>query len=110
LRAAAQIIAGNYVEGSLAVKRHLVRGTLAAEEARLLPFGLVRVHRTRLVNLNHAVAVEPRPSGDFALRMDTGETLVGSRRYKEAVARLRGSEVLRQVFVDDRCLFRVLVV
>jgi LytTr DNA-binding domain len=86
--------AGNYVEFSLAVKRHLVRGTLAAEEPRLLPFGLVRVHRTRLVNLNHAVAVEPRPSGDFALRMDTGETLVGSRRYKEAVARLRGSEVL----------------
>ena len=85
--------AGNYVEFSLAAKRHLVRGTLAGEEARLLPFGLVRVHRTRLVNLNHAVAVEPRPSGDFALRMDTGEILVGSRRYREAVGRLRGSEI-----------------
>jgi hypothetical protein len=84
--------AGNYVEFSLAAKRHLVRGTLAAEEAKLLPFGVVRVHRTRLVNLNHAIAIEPRPSGDFALRMDTGETLIGSRRYKEAVAGLRDSE------------------
>ena len=84
--------AGNYVEFSLAAKRHLVRGTLAGEEARLLPFGVVRVHRTRLVNLNHAVAVEPRPSGDFALHMDTGEFLVGSRRYKKAVAGLRGAE------------------
>jgi hypothetical protein len=82
--------AGNYVEFSLGAKRHLVRGTLAGEEARLLPFGLVRVHRTRLANLNHAVAVAPRPSGDFALRMNTGETLIGSRRYKQAVAGLRG--------------------
>ena len=82
--------AGNYVEFSLAAKRHLVRGTLAGEEARLLPFGLVRVHRTRLVNLNHAVAVALRPSGDFELRMDTGETLLGSRRYRQAVAGLRG--------------------
>jgi hypothetical protein len=83
--------AGNYVEFSLAAARHLVRGTLAGEEARLLPFGLVRVHRTRLANLNHVIAVEPRPSGDFALRMDTGEILIGSRRYKEAVAGLRGA-------------------
>ena len=82
--------AGNYVEFSLGAKRHLVRGTLAGEEARLLPFGLVRVHRTRLVNLNHAVAVAPRPSGDFAVSMDTGETLIGSRRYRQAVAGLRG--------------------
>ena len=84
--------AGNYVEFSLPAKRHLVRGTLAGEEARLLPFGLVRVHRTRLANLNHAVVVEPRPSGDFALHMDTGEILIGSRRYKNAVAALRGAE------------------
>jgi len=82
--------AGNYVEFSLAAKRHLVRGTLGGEEARLLPFGLVRVHRTRLANLNHAVAVAQRPSGDFELRMDTGETLIGSRRYRQAVAGLRG--------------------
>ena len=83
--------AGNYVEFSLAARRHLVRGTLAGEEARLLPFGLARVHRTRLANLNHAIAVEPRPSGDFALRMDTGEILIGSRRYRDAVAGLRGA-------------------
>ena len=82
--------AGNYVEFSLAAERHLVRGTLASQEARLLPFGLVRVHRTRLVNLNHAVAVAPRPSGDFVLSMNTGETLIGSRRYRQAVAGLRG--------------------
>jgi DNA-binding LytR/AlgR family response regulator len=52
----------------------------------------VRVHRTRLVNLNRAVAIAQRASGDFELRMDTGETLIGSRRYRQAVAGLRGMD------------------
>jgi len=52
---------------------------------RLRPFGLRRVHRTRLVNLDHVAAVEPRPEGDFILRMDSGELIAGSRRYREAV-------------------------
>jgi DNA-binding LytR/AlgR family response regulator len=77
--------AGNYVEYQLSGRAHLVRGTLSNEEERLLPFGIVRVHRTRLVNLKRVVAVEPRPSGDAALRLDTGETVVASRRYKQAL-------------------------
>ncbi|SDN77482.1 LytTR family DNA-binding domain-containing protein [Afipia sp. GAS231] len=76
--------AGNYVEFNLSVGRRLIRGTLAAEETRLKPFGLIRVHRTRLANLNHVVAVEMRAAGDFLLRMDNGDTIAGSRRYREA--------------------------
>jgi hypothetical protein len=83
--------AGNYVEFALPARRHLVRGTLAGEEARLSGFGIVRVHRTRLVNLAHVIALEPRPSGDFALRLDTGEVVTGSRRYKENLAALKGA-------------------
>ncbi len=74
--------AGNYIEYALAGRRHLIRGTLSGEEARLAPFGIVRVHRGRLINLGHAVMLEPRPSGDFTVRMDTGEVLSGSRRYR----------------------------
>jgi hypothetical protein len=77
--------AGNYVEFGLADKSYLIRATLAGEELRLRPFGLKRVHRTRLVNLHHVVAVEPRPGGDFDLRMDNGLIIHGSRRYKDAV-------------------------
>lgn len=83
--------AGNYVEFSLPEGRRLVRGTLAAEEARLKPFGLIRVHRTRLASLTHVVAVELRPAGDFLLRMDNGDTVAGSRRYREAVISLRNT-------------------
>ena len=81
--------AGNYVEYRLTEQRsHLIRATLQAEESRLAPFGVVRVHRTRLVNVRRIVALEWRPSGDFEVRLDTGEIVLGSRRFKAAVARL----------------------
>jgi DNA-binding LytR/AlgR family response regulator len=67
-------------------RRHLIRATLRAEEARLSSFGVARVHRTRLVNVKRMVAVKWRPSGDFEVRLDTGEVLAGSRRFKAAVA------------------------
>jgi hypothetical protein len=82
--------AGNYVEYSLADGRsHLVRGTLAATETELARFKLARVHRTRLANLDRVTAVELKPSGDFELTFDTGQTVTGSRRYRNAVASLQ---------------------
>ena len=79
--------AGNYVEYALTSgRRHLIRATLRAEEARLSSFGVARVHRTRLVNVKRMVAVKWRPSGDFEVRLDTGEVVAGSRRFKATVA------------------------
>jgi DNA-binding LytR/AlgR family response regulator len=79
--------AGNYVEYVMATgQRHLIRSTLQAEAARLSRFGIARVHRTRLVNTKRIVAVTWGPSGDFDLRLDNGETIAGSRRYKASVA------------------------
>lgn len=86
--------AGNYVEYSLADgANHLIRGTLAAAETELARFNLVRIHRTRLANLGRVTGVETRPSGDFELTFDTGQTASGSRRYKTAVAALDRREV-----------------
>ena len=79
--------AGNYVEYCMAGRRtHLVRGTLAAEEARLTKFNIVRVHRTRLVNLARVTGLKAGPNGDFELTLDTGQAVSGSRRYRDAVA------------------------
>lgn len=81
--------AGNYVEYVMATgRRHLIRATLQAETARLSSLGIARVHRTRLVNVKRIVAVVWGPSGDFDLRLDNGETIAGSRRYKAAVAHI----------------------
>ena len=79
--------AGNYVEFQLTGRRnHLIRTTLQAEALRLAPFGIARVHRSRLVNLKRVVALEWRAAGDFELRLDGGATFAGSRRFKAAVA------------------------
>lgn len=83
--------AGNYIEYSLANgTQHLIRGTLAATESELARFAIVRVHRTRLANLDRVSGVEFKPSGDFELTFDNGKTLGGSRRYRPAVASLGG--------------------
>lgn len=85
--------AGNYAEYRLGNGRtRLIRTTLAGEEALLRPFRIVRVHRTRLVNLDRVVEVVARPSGDFELRLDTGETVAGSRRYRAALDALGRQE------------------
>ena len=79
--------AGNYIEYSLANgTQHLIRGTLAATESELARFAIVRVHRTKLANLGRVSGVEFKPSGDFELTFDNGQTLGGSRRYRPAVA------------------------
>lgn len=83
----AVVSAGNYVEYGLASgKRHLIRATLQAEEERLRPLGFSRIHRTRLVNAARIRRVVGRPSGDFDVEMDTGESFAGSRRYRESLA------------------------
>ncbi|MCK1360432.1 LytTR family transcriptional regulator DNA-binding domain-containing protein [Bradyrhizobium sp. 199] len=81
--------AGNYIEYSLADgTQHLIRGTLAAAESELARFAIVRVHRTKLANLDRVRGVDLKASGDFELAFDNGQTLGGSRRYRPAVASL----------------------
>jgi hypothetical protein len=94
--------AGNYVEYCLADGRsHLVRGTLAAEEARLTKFNIVRVHRTRLVNLSRVTGLRTGPSGDFELTLDTGQAISGSRRYRDAVASIEALAADPAAFAGD---------
>ena len=83
--------AGNYIEYSLADgTQHLIRGTLAGAEGELARFAIVRVHRTKLANLERVTGVDLKASGDFELTFDNGQTLGGSRRYRPAVASLGG--------------------
>jgi hypothetical protein len=78
--------AGNYVEFHTGAKTHLVRGTLASWEARLTARGFIRVHRSRLVNRAKIAALKPTPSGDMEITLADGRTVLGSRRYRAALA------------------------
>jgi hypothetical protein len=85
--------AGNYIEYSLADgSSHLIRGTLASAESELSRFSLARIHRTRLANLGRVTGVQSKPSGDFDLTFDSGQTVAGSRRYRSAVTMLDRSD------------------
>ena len=78
--------AGNYIEFHTAARTHLVRGTLSAWEMRLAERGFARVHRSRLVNRARIRALKPTPSGDVEITLDDGRTVLGSRRYRDALA------------------------
>jgi LytTr DNA-binding domain-containing protein len=83
--------AGNYVEFALADgRRPLMRASMAQIEAALGPAGFVRTHRSWLVNAACVRALTAAGSGDFRLELAGGVTAPLSRRYPEALARLKG--------------------
>jgi hypothetical protein len=82
--------AGNYVEFLLADgRRPLMRSTLAAVEAELGPRGFVRTHKSWLINAARVAEMTADGSGDFTLALDVGVTVPLSRRYPQALQRLR---------------------
>ena len=72
--------AGNYVELHTGGDTVLHRASLAQMERRLP--GFVRIHRSRLVSRAAIAQVETKSSGDFSLRLTSGESLAGSRRFR----------------------------
>ncbi len=84
--------AGNYVEFRLADgAARLMRSTLAELEQSLAAHGFVRVHRSWVVNARRLRLLEPSGSGDYRLVLDGGVEAPVSRRYPEALAKLKGT-------------------
>jgi DNA-binding LytR/AlgR family response regulator len=81
--------AGNYVEFRLKDgRRPLMRATLSAIHRRLEPMGLIRTHRSWLINITQVTGLEPDGSGDWTVY--AGELRAPlSRRFPEALARLK---------------------
>jgi len=77
--------AGNYVELHANGATHLVRGTLAGFEERLVAHGFVRVHRSRLVNKARIRTFRPTPAGDLEIMLDDGRMVAGSRRFRSVL-------------------------
>ncbi len=78
--------AGNYVEVAWRGQRLLHRATLTAIEGELAGAGFARIHRGRIVRRDAVRRVVTLKSGDFDVEMESGETLRGSRRYRENVS------------------------
>ena len=83
--------AGNYVEFLLEDgRRPLMRTSLGEMEATLAPHGLIRTHRSWLVNPARLRSLEAVGSGDYRLELDGGADAPLSRRFPAALERLRG--------------------
>ena len=67
----------------------MFRATLADAETRLGDAGFVRVHRSWLIALHHLRALTPTGAGDYRAELSPGLSAPVSRRYKEALGRLR---------------------
>jgi DNA-binding LytR/AlgR family response regulator len=77
--------AGNYVEINGAFGTKLARRTLAEIETELVRIGFARIHRSRLVRTAAIETIETRQSGDFDVILRSGQTISGSRRYRNAL-------------------------
>lgn len=71
--------ADDYAELSTLDGKHLVTMTLAEFEATLDPAKFVRVHRSRIVNLDFVDRAEPAGAGRLLVHMRTGEKVSTSR-------------------------------
>jgi hypothetical protein len=77
--------AGNYVEAFFGSAPWLARTTLSALEEQLAAAGVraARVHRGWVVNLDEIERIDPTGEGDVTITLKTGETVPGSRRYRD---------------------------
>lgn len=78
---------GNYVRLHLETRSVLHRRGLAALVAELADQGFVRIHRSTIVNLRHARALERRSHGDAVLVLDDGSRLKVSRTFRKVMER-----------------------
>jgi hypothetical protein len=84
--------AGNYVEFVLADGRTpLVRKSLRQAQDELGDRGFVRTHRSWLINIGRVRSVAPVGAGDFRIELDGGAEAPLSRRFPQALAKLRDS-------------------
>ena len=90
--------AGNYVEFLLTDgRRPLMRGSLAEICEKVGADLFVRTHRSWAVNLDHVRGLKPAGSGDFQVDLDGGATVPLSRRFPEALARLRAGGAVETI-------------
>lgn len=75
--------AGNYVELHVGKEMHLIRESLTQLEERLDPERFVRIHRSRIVNINFIKSIYPLFSGDHIVVLRNGTELNMSRTYSK---------------------------
>jgi two-component system LytT family response regulator len=77
--------AGNYLCLRAAGRTHVVRETLTEMQGRLDPSRFVRIHRSRIVNIERIARLTPLFNGDHTVILHDGTELALSRTYRAAL-------------------------
>lgn len=80
--------AGNYVRIHTAGQQHLVRQTLRSLGERLDPGSFLRIHHSRIVNVDRVRELRAWGHGEYVVILKDGTRLQSSRTYAEALRRL----------------------
>jgi two-component system LytT family response regulator len=75
--------AGNYVRLHVGSRAHLLRETMNTIEGRLDPERFVRIHRSRIVNVEQIQEMQPWLNGEYSILLKSGVRLNLSRGYRE---------------------------
>jgi two-component system LytT family response regulator len=89
---------GNYVSLQHRPNPYLLHESLSSMAERLKPYGFIRIHRSVVVNISAVEEIQPRPTGEYRLRVKGGKEYLVSRTYKD---NLRD---LAQLWVGSECL------
>jgi two-component system, LytTR family, response regulator len=71
--------------------RHTLREPLSTVAAKLAAHGFVRIHRSVLVNAAFVREIQPWPTGEYVLRMESGKEYTVTRTYKKNLNLLAAS-------------------
>ena len=79
---------GDYVELVTGAESYLKQGTISFYEQALSQGPFVRIHRSIIVNSDRIAAISGPAKGQYWVKMQDGQELRSSRRYREVVESL----------------------
>jgi DNA-binding LytR/AlgR family response regulator len=92
---------GNYVLLQQSRGSHMLRGKISILAAKLEAYGLIRIHRSVLVNADHVEGIEPLVTGEYLLRMKGGKEYKVTRTYKQNLHLLAATWIGAGSFFED---------
>jgi two-component system LytT family response regulator len=77
--------AGNYVSLRAGAQAHLLSETISGMERRLDPGKFLRIHRSRIVNMERVKLLRPLFHGEYEFVLKDGTRLTSGRAYSERI-------------------------
>jgi len=78
---------------------HMLRESISTVETKLRAHGVLRIHRSVLVNAAMVEEIRPWSTGEYVLRVRGGREYTATRKYKKNLGRLAESWIGMDGFV-----------